>query len=134
MKKKYYWFIGVIIVIILILFFFPRDCGNWGTAIHPDAKYKDCTLVFVEVKTMHQYPKHGLKPEDQLTKAKLRKTQKAASLYAGHYPEKVNEKKGWRIDLIALTLRHDSGSILSESNRLTISGENCDIRHYENIS
>ncbi len=97
------------------------------------AKYKDGTLVFVEVKTMQQYPKSGLQPEDQLTKAKLRKTQKAASLYAGHYPELVKDR-GWRIDLIALTLRHDSGSILSESNRLTISGENCDIRHYENIS
>ncbi|MBI2055259.1 MAG: YraN family protein, partial [Candidatus Sungbacteria bacterium] len=63
----------------------------------------DKTLVFVEVKTMSQN-EDGIKPEDQLTKAKLHKTQKAASLYAGHYLEKINDKKGWRIDLIALTI------------------------------
>jgi len=44
MKKKFYWIIGIVIV-ILILFFYPKECGNWGTAIHPDAKYKDCTCI-----------------------------------------------------------------------------------------
>ncbi len=82
------------------------------------AKYKDGTLVFMEVKTMQQYPKSGLKPEDQLTKAKLRKTQKAASLYAGHYPEKINGERGWRIDLLAIGLKM---------------GSEPEIKHYENI-
>lgn len=89
---------------------------KWGE-LDIVAKYKDGTLVFVEVKTMQQYKNEGLRPEDQLTKAKLRKLQKTASLYAGHYPELVKDDKGWRIDLLTLT----------------ISGENCDIRHYENI-
>jgi hypothetical protein len=39
-----YWFV-IIGIIILILFFYPKNCGNWGTAIHPDAKYKDCSCI-----------------------------------------------------------------------------------------
>ena len=27
------------------MFFYPKHCGNWGTAIHPDAIYKDCTCL-----------------------------------------------------------------------------------------
>ena len=60
----------------------------------------DKTLVFVEVKTMHE---GDLKPEDQLTKSKLLKIQKTAQLYTGHFPEKISEKRGWQIDLIAIT-------------------------------
>ena len=82
------------------------------------AKYKDGTLVFVEVKTMQQYSRSGLQPEDQLTKAKLRKTQKTALLYAGHYPKKIDEKRGWRIDLLAIVLKTDLEP---------------EIKHYENI-
>ena len=97
------------------------------------AKYKDGTLVFVEVKTMEKFSSEGLKPEDQLTRAKLRRLQKTASLYAGHRPELIRDNKGWRIDLLTLTLRDASGSTLSESNGLTIREENCIIKHYENI-
>ena len=75
-------------------------------------------LVFVEVKTMQQYSRSGLQPEDQLTKAKLRKTQKTALLYAGHYPKKIDEKRGWRIDLLAIVLKTDLEP---------------EIKHYENI-
>ena len=82
------------------------------------AKAQDKTLVFIEVKTMSQN-EGGIKSEDQVTKAKLHKTQKASSLYAGHYPEKINDKKGWRIDLVAITI--------------SAAKEDCDIRHYENI-
>jgi len=74
-------------------------------------------LIFVEVKTMTGNGGAGIQPEDQLTQAKLAKLKRTACLYAGHYPELVNDDKGWRIDLVALT----------------ISGENCDIKHYENI-
>lgn len=84
----------------------------------------DKTLIFVEVKTMLQ-SKDGLQPEDQLSKSKLRKLQKTASLYAGHYPERINDKKGWRIDLIAITLK--------DFYNLTNIEESCDIKHYENI-
>ena len=97
---------------------------KWGE-LDIIAKAPDRTLVFVEVKTMAEPLRLGLRPEDQLTKAKLKKLQRTASLYAGHYPEKIKDNKGWRIDLITL--------VLSNAEGLTISGENCDIKHYENI-
>jgi len=88
------------------------------------ARAPDKTLVFVEVKTMSQN-EGGIQPEDQVTKAKLRKTQKAASLYAGHYPEKISGEKGWRIDLIAIAIK--------DTHDLTDYKKDCDIRYYENI-
>jgi len=89
---------------------------KWGE-LDIISKAPDRTLVFVEVKAMSGNDSNGLQPEDQLTKAKLKKLQRTTSLYAGHYPELVKDNKGWRIDLLALR---------------TIDG-NCDIRHYENI-
>lgn len=89
---------------------------KWGE-LDIISKAPDRTLVFVEVKAMQENP-GGLRPEDQLTKAKLKKLKKTASLYAGHRQELIKDNKGWRIDLVALT----------------ISGENCDIKHYENIA
>ena len=83
------------------------------------SKAPEKTLVFVEVKTMSGNGSDGLQPEDQLTKAKLKKLQRPSSLYAGHYPEKIKDNKGWRIDLIAIILNDE---------------ENCDIKHYENIT
>ncbi len=38
----------IVILVALVTFFFPRDCGNWGTAVHPDAKYKDCTCIGIK--------------------------------------------------------------------------------------
>jgi putative endonuclease len=88
----------------------------WGEidiiAIAPDK-----TLVFVEVKTIKNYFGQGLKPEDQLTLAKLKKLQKTASLYANEKPDLVNAGRGWRIDLIALTKI----------------GNDYLVKHYENI-
>ena len=37
----------IIILIALAVFFFPKHCGNWGTAIHPDVKYQECTCLGV---------------------------------------------------------------------------------------
>jgi putative endonuclease len=85
------------------------------------AKSPDKTLVFVEVKTMAGYLGAGLKPEDQLTKAKLKKLQKTASLYVGHYPEKIKDNQGWRIDLVAITMED-------------VDKQNPEINHYKNIS
>jgi len=84
------------------------------------AKYKDGILVFVEVKTMTE--NQELKPEDQMTSAKLKKLRRTASFYAGRNPELVKDKKGWRIDLVAINL-----------NAATSRFEDCEIRHYENI-
>ena len=65
------------------------------------------TLVFVEDKTMRQYGNSaiaGLRPEDNLTNAKLKKLQRTVSLYASFNQNLINDKNGWRIDLIAITI------------------------------
>lgn len=77
------------------------------------AKASDKTLVFVEVKTMHE---GTLTPEDQMTGEKLQKFRRTASLYAGAHPELVSSEKGWRLDVLAIT-KHNGGF---------------GIRHYEN--
>lgn len=74
-------------------------------------------LVFVEVKTMTEESFSVLKPEDQMTKAKISKFKKIAQYYAGRHPELIDDRKGWRLDLLALT----------------ISEKDCVIKHYENI-
>ena len=77
----------------------------------------DKTLVFVEVKTMKSNFSQGLMPEDQMSSAKIKKFEKVAVLYAGSHEDLVNDKKGWRLDLIALVFN----------------GEEFSVKHYENI-
>ena len=91
----------------------------WGE-IDVIARDKDRTLVFVEVKTMAGC--QTLKPEDNLTAAKLKKVQRTASLYANAHPELVKDRKGWRVDLIAITLDPEG----SEGDPK--------IEHYQNIA
>lgn len=79
----------------------------WGE-IDIICKSPNKTLVFVEVKTVSE---GELTPEDQLTKSKLTKLQRTASLYAGHFPEKISDEKGWQIDLIAIIFSHGEHSI-----------------------
>ncbi len=81
------------------------------------ARAPDKTLAFVEVKTVRKFD-GGLNPEDQLTQSKLQKLKRTASLYAGHRPELVKDNKGWRIDLISLS----------------VEDSNYSIKHYENIA
>lgn len=79
------------------------------------------TLVFVEVKTMRQSGNENfaeLKPEDNLSSAKLRKLQRTGQMFTGQFPHLVDEKFGWRIDLLAITLFQDREP---------------KITHYENI-
>lgn len=118
------------------------------------AKSPEKILVFVEVKTVQHdspqairqfgnefgngfgdagLPDSGIEPEMQMTAAKIKKIKRAATLYAGHYPELIDDNKGWRIDLLALTLQDTSGSTLSKSNGLTTNEKDCVIKHYENI-
>lgn len=83
----------------------------------------DRTLVFVEVKTMKQFgdnlgSEDQIVPEDQMTKAKYLKTAKIAAAYAGLNPKLIVENRGWRIDLIAITLFENDAKI----------------KHYKNIS
>lgn len=89
---------------------------TWGE-LDIIVKSPDKTLVFIEVKTMRPYKKLGLNPEDQLTTAKKKKLQKTALFYANSHPALIHKNKGWRIDLLALTLN----------------GENYVINHYQNI-
>lgn len=88
---------------------------KWGEldiiAVAPDK-----TLVFVEVKTM-KVSFDGLTPEDQMTQSKLRKFKRTASLYAGNHPELIDNKKGWRLDLIAVL----------------VDGDRFSLKHYENV-
>lgn len=85
------------------------------------ARGRDKTLVFVEVKTMKHFTS-GIKPEDQMTAAKLQKVRRAASLYAGSGRTAVG-RGGWRIDALALTvnLKENGGCALAS------------LAHYENI-
>ena len=80
------------------------------------ARSFDQVLVFVEVKTLRQNI-GSLIPEDNLTKDKLRKITRACRLFVGFHKELVGDR-GWRMDLIAITLGED--------------GKNT-IDHYENI-
>ncbi len=114
----------------------------------------DKTLVFVEVKAIRQFGKltannsaefvnsasgrtensaNELMPEDQLTKSKFQKLAKTASMYVGQNEKLIKNDKGWRIDLLALTLRESSGSVLSRAEGLTINGKSVDVSHYKNI-
>lgn len=98
----------------------------------------DKTLVFAEVKTVtgpisdHKpsiSENQRVSPEDQMTAAKIRKFKKAASLYAGSHQELIKDKKGWRLDLVAVILPANE-----ENSELTDVLKNCVIKHYENIA
>lgn len=93
------------------------------------------TLVFIEVKALRQYD-HGdtekLKPEDHLTGAKLTRIKRTAALYAGNNPKMISNKKGWRIDLVAIDIPE-----WVDQNNLTEfvkQRETSSLRHYENIA
>lgn len=63
---------------------------------------KDGILVFVEVKTMG-YWRAGIQPEDQMTRSKMQKFKRAAEAYALSHGDLINDEKGWRCDVAALT-------------------------------
>ncbi len=94
---------------------------KWGEldiiAVAPDR-----TLVFVEVKTLRQAQDeredNQLMPEDEMTKSKVEKFTRAAQFYAGSHEELIDDRRGWRLDVLALT-KSERGEF--------------DVRHYENI-
>jgi putative endonuclease len=86
----------------------------WGE-IDIIARHPNKTLVFAEVKTMCE---GRLTPEDQMTRAKVGKLRRICAMFANAQPELLREKRGWQIDLVAITLLDDGGE---------------DIRHYENV-
>jgi len=96
----------------------------WGE-IDIITKAPDKTLVFVEVKTMREYV-GGLGPENQMTRDKLRKFKRMASLYAGSREDLVNDKKGWRLDLVTAVLKKKNLNLTNTKNHFII-------KHYRNI-
>lgn len=99
-------------------------------------------LVFVEVKSMRQFGNAAIQPEDNLTAAKLRKLKRTISLYVGSNPDLIDDEKGWRIDLVAITIPDErliplEAGVRCESSRplmgLTDLLKYCEIKHYENI-
>ena len=72
---------------------------------------RDRTLVFFEVKTIKQSGNAatekelaGLTPEDNMTKFKIQKVARTCELFISENPKFILEDRGWRIDLIAVTL------------------------------
>ncbi len=95
-----------------------RNVRNRFGELDVIAKGRDGILIFFEVKTIVCRQTSELKPEDNLTSSKLHKLKKAASFYAGFNQDQINDSSGWRIDLLALTIKEN----------------NCEINHYENIA
>ena len=91
----------------------------WGE-IDIIAKDPDKTLVFVEVKTLQQSANFGLKPEDHMTRAKLVKLSRTASIYANNNQKLIKEAKGWRIDLVAITLDNADNPTISHYKNMAI--------------
>lgn len=90
----------------------------WGE-LDVIAKDDSGVLVFIEVKTMRQNNSAiaGLQSEDNFSKAKERKTKRAAEMFAGKHPELIDEDRGWRVDLVSICLTLNKSVI----------------EHYENI-
>ncbi len=88
----------------------------WGeldiVAVAPDK-----TLALIEVKTMKIRFSQDIVPQDQMTSSKIKKFKKVASLYANSHQNLINDKNGWRLDVLALT--ENNGDFT--------------VRHYENI-
>lgn len=89
---------------------------KWGE-LDIVAVSRDKTLVFVEVKTVSEPAYGNITAENQITFSKMTKFQRTASLYAGSHQELIKDKKGWRLDVIAITKF----------------GEKHEVRHYENV-
>lgn len=109
--------------------------NNWGE-IDIIAKDKKGTLTFVEVKTLTSYnkemrqneaPENTLKPEDNLTSAKLQKLKRVCLYFANRNPDLINNEKGWRIDLIAITTFPPTLPLLTNNEESFV------IKHYKNI-
>jgi Holliday junction resolvase-like predicted endonuclease len=101
-------------------------------------RFRDRTLVLVEVKTIHRpgqmamsqlcqnmdnlgqnkdSGKNSIQPEDNLTANKMARLKRICEWYAGQHPELIDLNYGWRIDLVSLTVFDKS----------------CLVRHYKNI-
>ncbi len=83
------------------------------------ARSFDGVLVFVEVKALDISLGSGIIPEDNMTRRKFHRIKRGCLMFIAKHPKIVDDKKGWRIDLIAISLSDD--------------GDPYKINHYENI-
>ncbi len=86
-------------------------------------KSPEGVLVFVEVKTLLSNNRDKIKPEDNMTSAKIGKLKRAANFYALKNSALIDENLGWRIDVVAIEI----------PNEEIYHQEKFMIRHYENI-
>lgn len=79
----------------------------------------DKTLVLAEVKTVNG-PDPRFTGEDEMTAAKIKKFKRISEIYAQSPRGRtlIKDDIGWRMDFLSLT----------------IDGERCTVRHYENIT
>jgi len=84
------------------------------------AKSQDGTLIFIEVKTVTGKGEFvsGFMPEDQMPGFKLKKTIRACQKFSVQHPGLIDDEKGWRIDLIAITLKGEKTGILHHYKNL----------------
>jgi putative endonuclease len=109
----------------------------WGE-IDIVSKSPDGTLVFVEVKTMHGRGPNALTPEDQMGAGKVERFRRAAALYAGGHPELINESRGWRLDVVTVTVPTDREpgvprGLVGTLSALLRGDRNIELHHYENV-
>lgn len=82
------------------------------------ARENDGQLIFIEVKTLIIRDLHNsFMPEDHLTQRKLKSLRRGAQLFLARHPH-LNTNAGWRIDLIAISMRDERSALL---------------RHYKNL-
>ncbi len=104
LKKNGYWMVD-------------RNVKIYHDELDIIAEAPNKTLVFVEVKTVTDPGDFGARAEEHMTKEKRERFERAASLYAGSHPKEISNKRGWRLDVIALTAYDNSFTS----------------KHYENI-
>ncbi len=98
----------------------------WGE-IDIVAQARDMTLVFVEVKTLRrgsgqaELNNENLTPEDEMSAAKIKKFKLICETFVSHNPRLVNERRGWRMDVLAID---------ADQNKKPNEWK---VRHYENI-
>lgn len=89
---------------------------KWGE-IDIVARAPDNTLIFVEVKTINNLGEGSLLPEDEASASKIKKLKRTCEQFVSKFEDLIDEKRGWRIDLVAIELQKGIPII----------------RHYENI-
>lgn len=111
-----------------------RNCRYvWGE-LDVVVKSKDGMLLVVEVKTMRGGDSFfGIKPEDNMTRAKIQKLRRSANFYANQNQSIYDPKRGWRIDFISVILPKELGEY-DTTNNLTKLYKNCEIKYIENVA